>query len=222
MAEQDIDTARRTALPRTLVGVGGVRLLNHPGIKHPPHILQARTGCEPRSGKPYRKTPPWGIETRQAANMMGCGSTAARILLHHHGVKFRVVQEPGRPPCNFWDRDAVAALAREREKTRTLLPPAMMDSRQAMKHLGVSRSSLQRYVQRGYLRQRMCRIQTPRGIRLRAYFPAPQVHALATLLRHLHVKEKEMQNLRKRLKRFCKSGNHPSATPSIPPSCSRT
>lgn len=85
----------------------------------------------------------------------------------------------------------------------------MMASRQAMKHLGVSRSCLQR----NYLQQRMYRIQTPRGIKLRAYFPAPQVHALATLLRRLHAKEKELQNLRKRLKHFCKSGNRPSATP---------
>lgn len=122
-------------------------------------------------------------------------------------VKFRVVQEPGKPPCNLWDRDAVAALAREREKTRTRLPPAMMDSRQAMKHLGVSRSCLQRYVQRGYLRQRVYRIQTPSGIRLRAYFPAPQVHALATLLRRMRAKEAELHELRLQLKLISKRPN---------------
>lgn len=189
------------------MGVGGVRLQNHPGIKHPPHILQARPGYEPRSGKPYHKPPPWGIDTWQAADLLGCGSAAARALLHRHGVKFRVVQEPGKPPCNLWDRDAVAALARERDITRTRLPPAMMDSRQAMKHLGVSRSSLQRYVQRGYLRQRMYRIQTPRSIRLRAYFPAPQVHALATLLRRMRAKEAELHELRLQLKLISKRQN---------------
>lgn len=83
----------------------------------------------------------------------------------------------------------------------------MMDSRQAMKHLGVSRSSLQRYVQRGYLRQRMYRIQTPRSIRLRAYFPAPQVHALATLLRRMRAKEAELHELRLQLKLISKRQN---------------
>ena len=207
MVKQDIDTVRRTP-PAPHTGGRGLRAAAEPpGHQAPAAYIAGAPRLRAAQREAVPQAPPWGIDTWQAADLLGCGSAAARALLHHHGVKFRVVQEPGKPPCNLWDRDAVAALARERDKTRTRLPPAMMDSRQAMKHLRVSRSCLQCYVQRGYLRQRMYRIQTPRGLRLRAYFPAPQVHTLATLLRRMRAKEAELHELRLQLKLISKRQN---------------
>ena len=37
---------RAGRLPRTLIGVNGVRLINIPGVYHPPHMLTAKTQRE--------------------------------------------------------------------------------------------------------------------------------------------------------------------------------
>ena len=146
------------------------------GVQYPERVLRARPGYERSSGEAYREAPPWGISTRHAARLLGCSDSAARDYLHRHRVRFRVVAEPGRPCCNYWQRAAV---------------------------LGVGRSTLQRYVRSGMLRQVKLRLLTGRGLKERAYFLPGKVRALAGHLRALRVREAELRSMRERLKRTC-------------------
>ena len=52
-------------LPRTKIGLGGVRLINVAGATHPETALKARPGMHPKTGKPYGK-PPGAVECRAA------------------------------------------------------------------------------------------------------------------------------------------------------------
>lgn len=167
-------------------------------------MLRVRLGCMPDNGKPYIEPPSWGICTRLAAELLECGASSARALLRRHRVAFRVVQEPGKQPCNYWKRAQVVALSQIRATAVPRIPPGMLTAGQAMKRLRVSRSALQRYVRRGYLRQVKLRIQTRRGTRTCACFPAEQVCTLTSLLRHLHTKEAELRKLREQFARILK------------------
>ena len=120
------DSARIGGLQRTLTGVGGVRLIEMAGVQYPERVLRARPGYERSSGEAYREAPPWGISTRHAARLLGCSDSAARDYLHRHRVRFRVVAEPGRPCCNYWQRSAVLALVKERGEIVTRNPERLM------------------------------------------------------------------------------------------------
>lgn len=197
------NTARMGGLQRTLTGVGGVRLIEMEGVHYPERVLRARPGYERSSGEAYREVPPWGISTRQAARLLGCSDSAARDYLHRHRVKFRVVAEPGRPYCNYWERSAVQVLVKERGEIVKRNPARLMGMEEALGVLGVGRSTLQRYVQSGMLRQVKLRLLTGRGVKERAYFLPGKVRALAGHLRALRAREAELQAMRERLKRTC-------------------
>ena len=197
------DSARRGGLQRTLTGVGGVRLIEMAGVEYPERVLRARPGYERGSGAAYREAPPWGISTRQAARLLGCSDAAAREYLHRHKVRFRVVAEPGRPCCNYWQRAAVLALVKERGEIVKRNPERLMGMEEALAVLGVGRSTLQRYVRSGMLRQVKLRLLTGRGLKERVYFLPGKVRALAGHLRALRVREAELQAMRARLKRTC-------------------
>lgn len=195
-------SARSGDLQRTLIGVGGVRLIEMDGVNYPERMLRARPGYERKSGEAYREVPAWGISTRQAARLLGCSDAAARDYLHRHRVRFRVVAVPGRPYCNYWERTAVQALVKERGQIVKREPERLMGMEEALAVLGVGRSTLQRYVQSGMLRQVKLRLLTGRGLRERAYFLPGRVRALAGRLRALRQRAAELQAMREQLKRI--------------------
>ena len=197
------DSARIGGLQRTLTGVGGVRLIEMAGVEYPERVLRVRPGYERGSGEAYREAPPWGISTRHAARLLGCSDAAARDYLHRHRVRFRVVAESGRPCCNYWQRSAVLALVKERGEIVKRNPERLMGMDEALAVLGVGRSTLQRYVRSGMLRQVKLRLLTGRGLKERAYFLPGKVRALAGHLRALRAREAELRSMRERLKRTC-------------------
>ena len=196
-------SGRKDCIPRTLVGLGGVRLYDMPGVVYPAEVLRARKGYMRGSGAAYREVPAWGMSTRQAARVLGCGETAARSYLHRHKVPYRVVAERGKPYCNYWRRSSVLALVRQRGAIVKRKPARMVDAAQAMAELGVGRSTLQRYVLRGMLRQVKLRVLTGRGLKSRAYYMRAQVRGLAAHLRAVRVKEEEWRAQLARLKYTC-------------------
>ena len=196
------EPVRRVCLRRTLTGVGGVRLYDVEGVVYPERVLRVRPGYMRGSGEAYREPPPWGISTRQAARLLGCSEAAARSCLHRHHVGFRVVAA-GKGCCNYWRRSAVLALVKERGEIVKRKPERLMDAAEAMAVLGVGRSTLQRYVRCGMLRQVKLRLLTGRGLKNRAYFLPAQVRGLAARLRALRAREAELQSLREQLKCTC-------------------
>ena len=195
--------ARQECIPRTLVGLGGARLYDMPGVVYPAGVLHARKGYERGSGTAYREVPEWGISTQQAARVLGCSDAAARRYLHRHKVPFRVVAAAGRPCINYWRRSCVLALVKDRGEIVKRCPARMVDAEQAMKLLGVGRSTLQRYVQAGRLRQVKLRLLTGQGLKNRAYFLRSHVLVLAARIRAVRAKEKEWHRLLAQAKCTC-------------------
>ncbi len=58
-------------LPRTKIGLGGVRLINVAAATHPEAALKARPGMHPKTGKPYGKPLGNTISSAQAAEPPG-------------------------------------------------------------------------------------------------------------------------------------------------------
>ena len=212
-----VESPRSGGLQRTLTGLGGVRLIEMEGVAYPERVLRARPGYERRSGEAYREAPAWGISTREAARLLGCSEAAAREYLHRHRVRFRVVAEQGRPCCNYWQRSAVQALVKARGEIVLREPERLMGMEEALAVLGVGRSTLQRYVRSGMLRQVKLRLLTGRGLKERAYFLPGKVRALAGHLRALRAREAELRAMRERLKRTCGPGTGARAAGPWPP-----
>lgn len=196
-------SGRKDCTARTLVGVGGVLLYDMAGVVYPSEMLRARKGYMRGSGEVYREVPEWGMSTRQAARVLGCSDAAARSYLHRHRVPFRVVAEPGRPCINYWRRNCVLALVKERGEIVKRCPARMMSAAQAMAVLGVGRSTLQRYVRGGMLRQVKLRVLTGCGLKCRAFFLGAQVRMLAAHMRAVRAKEAEWRALLGRVKCTC-------------------
>lgn len=182
-------------IPRTLIGVGGVRLFDLPGVVYPKEMLRPARGMNRGSGKPYSKIPDWGIDTAEAAAMLRSSRSSARAVLHRHKVGYRLVSAQGGPPRLYWRRSQVEALAARRLPMVQGCPKRMVDSATAREMLGVGRSTLYRYVQKKLLRERQVRLMTPRGTRQKAYYLRSEVAKLAARMRAIRARERELQRL---------------------------
>lgn len=182
-------------IPRTLIGVGGVRLFDLPGVVYPKEMLRPARGMNRGSGKPYNKIPDWGIDTAEAAKLLRSSRSSARAVLHRHKVGYRLVSVQGGPPRLYWRRSQVEALAARRMPMVKDCPKRMVDSATAREMLGVGRSTLYRYVQKKLLRERQVRLVTPKGTRLKAYYLRAEVAKLAARMRAIRARERELQRL---------------------------
>lgn len=166
-------------LPRTLRGVGGIRLIDMPGVTYPESVLSGRRGTDSTSGKPHARPPDWGVSTREAASMLGISSRATRALLTRHKSECCLVSRPGRCACMYWDRRVVERVLSRRLPLVSKPPEKLCSSSEACYILVVSRSSLSRYVKQGLLREFRVRIATPTGIRVMACYKRSEVKSLA-------------------------------------------
>lgn len=182
-------------IPRTLIGVGGVRLYNIPGVTYPDEMLHTKRGTSRSSGQPFRKVPAWGISTAAAAEMLGSSCSSARSVLHRHKVGFRRVAVEGAPPCLYWRREQVEALVKQREPAVRQCPKRMMDSETARSLLGVGRSTLYRYVRKKLLREYRVRLVTEKGARIKTYYLRAEVLKLAARIRAIRARERELREL---------------------------
>lgn len=182
-------------IPRTLVGVGGIRLFNHPGVTYPKEMLRPARGMNRGSGKPYDKAPSWGIDTATAAGMLHSSRSSARAVLHRHKVGYRLVAVAGGPPRLYWRRSQVQTIAARRGPLVKQCPARMVDSATARTMLGVGRSTLYRYVHRRLLHEKQVRLVTARGTRVKAYYLRSEVAKLAARMRAIRARQLELTRL---------------------------
>lgn len=186
-------------IPRTLRGVGGVRLFDIPGVYYPKEMLEAPTERVQQSGTPYTAAPKWGISTKEAAAMLQCTPAAARMNLQKRKVRYRLVREPGKVPSLYWDRATVSRLAGTRLPVVVRIPAKMFTAEQAAEVLGISRSTLYRYVQKNRLKEYKVRLKTALGTRKVTYYLKAEVRKLAAKLNAIQMHERQAAELRKSL-----------------------
>lgn len=187
---------RPNFIPRTLRGVGGVRLYDIPGVVYPKEMLQAAKGREQSSGKPYTKVPAWGITTREAAQMLSCTPAAARMAMQRHKVRYRMVMEPGNVPRLYWNRSDIERMAGKRLPIVTRLPAKMLTAGQACALLHICRSSLLRYARKGRIREYRVRLMTKEGTRKMCFYLKADVKKLAARLNAIHAHEEAVKKLK--------------------------
>lgn len=187
---------RPNYIPRTLKGVGGVRLYDIPGVIYPEEILKPGKGLSKKTGQAYKTPPTWGICTHHAARMLNCTPTAARQALHKRNVRFQIVAEDGKPPCIYWSKKQVQAICDKRLPVVTCKPAKMISATEARQLLKVGRSSLYRYVQRKLLREIQVRMATAKGTRKMSFYLKAEVKKLSAKLNAIRLREIEAQQLR--------------------------
>lgn len=189
---------RPNYIPRTLRGVGGVRLFNIPGVIYPKEILTTKPGFNRKDGRPYRYVPGWGLTSREAAAILGSTPSASRTWLHRRKVPFRIVGEEGQSLRMYWRKDRVLALARERRPIAQKCPESLISTEEACSILSVGRSTLMRYEQKGRLRVRRMRAPSNKGLRLHSFYERTEVEQLAKHLATTRAKESELNLLRRK------------------------
>lgn len=146
-----------------------------PGVHYPPQ--------KPRI---YEQAPGY-ISTREAATLLGCNISAARSFLHRRGVPCRRVSRSDGPPALYWKRGRVLQQI-PRHAIIDAPPPGQIGSAEAAERLGLSRSALYRYAQKGMLHVTAVRIATPRGPKARCYYNPEELDEVRTrvsaVLRH--------------------------------------
>ena len=167
-------------LPRPLVGLGGRRFYNIPGVIYPKEVLTLKPGHDPKTGRAYTKAPDWAISTVAAARLMHCTAAAARLRLHRLRTRYCVVHPKGEPQQLYWSRRQVKRwVARALPIAQESSEGTYITTAEAMKQLGVTRTSLSRYVERGLLHVQKRRIPTDCGLRTSMMFLATEIDQLA-------------------------------------------
>lgn len=166
-------------IPRTLVGLGGVRLISMPGIKYPENVLKAVHGMHPETGEPYPEPPVGSIPTREAAMMLNCCPTVARITMRQNDVPHYYVSSEKYRKCIYWQLEGVLNLVKNRPGIFKMIPRQLLTAEEAIRILKVSRSTLYRYVRRSRLREFRYRIMTVRGYRHQCLFLRSEILQLA-------------------------------------------
>lgn len=184
---------RPPSLPRTLKGVGGIRLIDMPGVKYPESVIKGRKGVDTRSGKPHTEAPKWGICSRDAALLLGVSVRSARAMLNRQKSKYRLVTQAGSSACMYWDKRVVARMLARRMPLVRKVPEKLCNAKEACYILLVARSSLSRYVKTGLLKEYPVRLVTPSGVRSMSYFLRSDVRKLAAKRNAVRLRTEQMR-----------------------------
>lgn len=187
---------RPNFIPRTLRGVGGVRLYDIPGVTYPKEVLVIKAGFNHKDGQPYPHVPGWGVTSREAAQLLGNSPSAARTWLHRRKVPFRFVDEGGQTLRLYWRKDRVEELAKQRLPIIKTCPSTLITASEARRILHIGRSSLHRYQEKGRVKAYKVRKPSGKGLRTCSYFDRDEIQHLAKHLGILREKETELQQLR--------------------------
>ncbi len=151
---------------------GPQRYSNIPGVVYPSSSNQPKEGYCPTTGKPYTSPPRWGITTQEAADMLGSGASAARVMLKKNKIPFHLVALEGASPRHYWKKDRVAQLCKNR--------PPLVDKKAQMgqflsmndvvDRVGVGRSTIIRAIQEEKLPSVKVRLMTEQGPQKRCFF----------------------------------------------------
>lgn len=166
-------------LPRTLVGMGGIRLINVPGVKYPDRLFHAERGMNPNTGQPYDRPLHNTVSTAEAAKILGRSNSSSHALLRKKDIPFYYVRlkEDGKR-LMYWDREAVKKLIKRLPPVQKRLPQTMIKARDALLILGVVRSTLYRYVASGKLTEIRRRVMTTKGYRHQCLYVKSEVMKL--------------------------------------------
>lgn len=186
---------------RKLTGVGGKHYFDIPGVIYPDEVLKVKPGHNPKDGQPYSSPPVWGITTEEAAKILVCSSSAARIMLRRKKVLYHLVRCPSSPPVTYWKRDRVEKIAQAKLPLVDASKIAkLLSTQQAAEYLSVGRSTVQRAMKAGVLTPVHVRINSPQGPRKRSFLRRDEVkkwgmHLRAQRLRLLEQKPVDIDEL---------------------------
>lgn len=180
-------------LPRTLKGVGGVRLIDMPGVKYPESMLRAPKGTDKASGRPYTRPPSWGISSREAAELLGISVRATRALLNRNKTRYQLVQQESGGACMYWDKRVVERLRARRAPVVRKVPEKLCTALEACCILMVARSSLFRYMKSGLLKEIKVRQVTETGVRSVSYYVRSEVRLLAARKKAAKARAEQMR-----------------------------
>lgn len=184
-------------LPRTLRGVGGIKLIDMPGVIYPPEVLMGKGGWERRRGRVFREVPEWGMTSGEAAKLLGCTTSAVRCTLSRHRVKCRKVLDADNILRLYWHREQVEDLAKRRAPVVDAQPKKLISVQETLKILGVSRSSLHRYSSKGMITEVKVRYSSPgHGLRLKSFYIRAEALKLQRHLKAMREKEAELSRMR--------------------------
>lgn len=162
-------------IKRNLKGINGSRFYNIPGVIYPESVLKVKPGHNPQTGEPYQEKPAWGISSAEAGVILHCTASAARSSLLKHKVRFHIVRSATGPQQKYWSRTQVEKLAASRLPIATEDEQGIISMEAAAEKLGVTRTSLQRYSERGLLHPLKRRVNTRCGLRISFFFPEEEV-----------------------------------------------
>ncbi len=146
-----------------------------PGVCYP----QIRPGYDPKTGTPYNQKPAWGISSAEAAYILHCTTAAARHCLARQNVTFRLVRPVKSALQKYWHRAQVEQIAATKHPIYRNTPAHIISAQDAMKALGVSRTTLKRYEEQRMLSSIPLRRRTHLGLRAFHYYKRRDVEFLA-------------------------------------------
>lgn len=171
-------------IKKTLVGAGGIKLIQHPGLVFPSTALKANP-MKHRKFRLQEHAPPWGISTQEVMLLLHCSSSRVRQKLHEHQVHYVHVKRRSSPPSLYWNREEVEQIVRNELPITINTPKGCVNSETACQLLGLARSGLHRYAKKGTLKTRIFRSRSRCGLRTRCFYVKKDVEALAKHLQAL-------------------------------------
>lgn len=169
----------RPQLPRTLIGAGGARLIDMPGITYPDEVLHGHMRTGRTVGDALLEPPEGWVSSQEAAEMMGITPRSARAFLGRARAQRVRVTLPRRVGCIYWNRLEVLELMNKRKPMLVNIPDKLCNSVEACYILMIARSTLHRYVRQGLLREQQVRHVSAAGVRNEAYYLRSEVKHLA-------------------------------------------
>lgn len=180
---------RRNGIPRSLIGAGGVRLYDIPGVIYPREMLRrepnARAQVEPEKEvidedcEILPRPPIWGMPTAEVARQMGCSIGAARMRMQRHGVQRVMVRITGGAICSYWRREQVRNIIGKRNKDVEAMPSCYLSATATAHLLQLSRSSLARYEKLGKLKPVRVMFRTGEFKCIKSYYLRSEVRRLS-------------------------------------------
>ncbi len=142
-----------------------------PGVVYTSPEVVLPEGYNPKTKAPYDVAPKGYISTREAAQILRAGDSAARVKLKKHKIKFIMVKLEGICPRHFWKKADVEQLADKAppfasaETVRNLISLAEL-----CQIANVGRSTVLRAMDKGLINAIAYRVLTGQGRQKRLYF----------------------------------------------------
>ena len=168
---------RPNTIPRTLIGSKGERFYDIPGLVYPKEVLYPQPPQQ-NEAEMINEPPPWGISTKEAAALLNCRNSSARVLLRKHGITRVMVKRRMRPPISYWHKGEIEALMQRRVKEVDSMPTQYLSTDDACRQLNISHTTIYRFIRYGKIKGMRVRFRTEKGIRLRYFFRLSQVRLL--------------------------------------------